>query len=352
MSLRVLTRTLGCLGLVGTLALSPTGAGLAAEADEHTVIVAVDQPALRQRAAESRVATLTLLVRSAWYPPSRVSVTTGPEEASGSVYVPDLGHDARFVEAARRYLAARPQLSVEVHAARTFLVTYSAAALKAFEPSASGNDPAVAAEFGKLSSGLHSSDIAGLEAFIRHLRAPLPGVELEGLPDGAVVRSQHPEIAGALSTTLGATWGNLYSVAPLGVGAWRVSLNPQMAGSLGPGRRREAGASLESFLREALRDPVDLETERLADGVGVIVADPERTPGSARHSGRPSPAIPISPWPSRFRRFSGSAFSRSARKHRRRTRRAARTRPSPKLWPTYPFRKRWLAWKISPNRRC
>jgi len=270
--LRMLTKALVGLGVIAALALSSTGAGRAAEADDRTVVVAVDQPALRQRAAESRVDALTLLVRSAWYPPSDVSVTTANDDASGAIYVGDVVRDARFVEAAKRYLAARPQLRADIHAARTILVSYSAARLKSFESASPGQDPKIGLE---KSVFRRSQDIAGLEAFIRHLRAPLPGVELEELPDGAIVRSANPQIGAAIAEALGAS-ANLYLVTSLSAESWRVSLNPQAAEFLGPGRRLLAGASVEMALREALRDPVDLRTTRLGDGVAAIVVDPER----------------------------------------------------------------------------
>ena len=229
--------------------------GRASAADSRSVIVAIDQETYQARDRQTRIDLLKTQVSAALSEPRSIQVVTNDREVT--VTVSDLAHNAGFIDAARKRFSGRSQFTVSVRPAETFQVAYSPAAMKAF---------------GKKG---FDRDIGALEGVVRGLRPPLPNIQIEGDPDGAIIRTASPAAVIAVTEAIRERLHGMYALTPRTDASWRVALDPATSQWVGPAQRLLMAAEAEYPLRAELRDPVDLETEMTAKGVKGTIVDPD-----------------------------------------------------------------------------
>ena len=227
------------------------GASHAVAADDRTVIVTLDRGAYRLQEA----AFLEAQVRAAVVRPHGIEIVGRPDGVVAGVS--DLALNSQFAERVRRQFAGQPGSAVDVQSAEAFHIGYAPGALK------------------DLDDSKRALDRSALEQFVRAVRPGLAGVQIEGEPAGAIVRSNDPAFSEALERLCREVFDGYFDVAKLGEGAWRVTMKPGPTMRLGPARRLLTGAMIEFELRGELRDPLDLVTGQTREGVDVTVADPE-----------------------------------------------------------------------------
>jgi hypothetical protein len=224
-------------------------AGRAPHTDSRTLIVAIDKSAYT--ASELDLLSDQVL-EAARSQKGRINVIGG--DTTVTITIRDANRDEDFVDTVKNWLTENPGLSIDTTPARTFWISYSAESLKTY------------------GRNKFESNFGTLEDLIYSLRTPFPDTTIEGVSDGAIVRSANPSVADILTKKLRGT----FDVAPLTNSSWHVVWNDEVLSRYtNPAKRVNAIRNTDRALREFLGDPLDLLIERYDQSAVFTVQNPE-----------------------------------------------------------------------------
>ncbi len=259
-------RSLSAAGLALSLAITLCGSAQTVRAAQPggrkvTVTVTVDTAVYRIR----QQLLLEAAVREALEPPKDIEVVGGANGARA--YVDDPAGHAAFTAAVAKRFEHDPRVSFEVSPTRIFHIGFSPAGLASMQPKS--------AMAGMFPTAEHAKTLASMEGYIRLLRPPMPGIDIEDQIDGAIIHAHSPAEGEKALAAIQAGSGlpaNIFKFQRVGDASWRATLDFDAA--VGPIRTRLLAARVGAVLRESLREPLDLKMERDNQGLAVIVANP------------------------------------------------------------------------------
>jgi hypothetical protein len=233
-----------------SLCVATRAAGRTDDANSRTVVVALDRDAYQARDMILLEDQVTEAARSQF---DRISMSGSQDENTITVTIHDLARDTLFQHAVEKEFGDGRDFALSEESATTLRVSYPQSMLKTYDPE------------------VQVRDIDTLMENVGSLRPPLPGVTMEEQSDGTIVRSDDPFTGDIIKRVLGAG----FVVTPISKTAWHVAWNTNLLPNALLTKRPEFVEKANHLVRQFLRDPLDAELRRTAEGVEVTVPDSE-----------------------------------------------------------------------------